>query len=312
MLRKTLGTMALAATLPFAACDDGTGFDDPASLSLLLTDAPGDFQTAVVQVERIELAGGDGEEDGPVIVRDVPFETDLLTLANDVAEIVEDYPVPAGTYSQLRFIIPAACISVEGETEGETLVYASADFESVDYPECDTPDGSLQLPSFDQTGIKVNFPDGALTLEGERVILLDFDVSESFGQQAGGSGMWVMTPVINATDVSLSGSLTVALDAAAEVDFAAVNGSLDDFRLRLAQEAEPVAFSDPDDDGIWEATFLFLLPGEYDLTLELEDGVEYDFVADPTSPQALSVGDAEDVETGFTVTSVAPATPSGG
>lgn len=63
-------------------------------------------------------------------------------------------------------------------------------------------DGVLQTPSFDQSGLKVNLPQGELELEGESTTwLVDFDVAESFGQEAGGSGQWVMNPVITGTAV---------------------------------------------------------------------------------------------------------------
>lgn len=66
---------------------------------------------------------------------DTPFTTDLLTLSNDIATLVEDETVPGGTYSQIRFIIPEACIGVEQADETE-LVYASGDLD-----ECGPKDG---------------------------------------------------------------------------------------------------------------------------------------------------------------------------
>jgi hypothetical protein len=64
--------------------------------------------------------------------------------------------------------------------------------------------GDLQMPSFAQSGLKVNLPGDAITVEGDdqRILLVDFDVSKSFGHQAGNSGKWVMHPVITATDMT--------------------------------------------------------------------------------------------------------------
>jgi hypothetical protein len=38
----------------------------------------------------------------------------------------------------------------------------------------------------------------------QKVLLVDFDVAESFGQEGSGSGQWVMHPVINATDFQVA------------------------------------------------------------------------------------------------------------
>ncbi len=236
MYRKILGLVAVLATLPLAACDDGTGALSPGTLSLMLTDAAGDFTQAQVTIERIELVG-DGE---PLVLLDAPFTTDLLTLSNDIASLTEDVTVPGGTYTQLRFIIPEACIGVEQEDESE-LVYASTDFDA-----CGAADGSLQLPSYDETGLKVGLPGGSIEVDGDsRILLLDFDVSQSFGQQAGMSGSWVMNPVIIAEDISLSGGIVVELTAADGVDLAALGASLADFEARLDTETEPQPFTDP-------------------------------------------------------------------
>jgi hypothetical protein len=51
-------------------------------------------------------------------------------------------------------------------------------------------------------------------LESESTIMtVDFDVSQSFGHQAGNSGRWIMHPVLHATSVGFAGGIggTVAL-----------------------------------------------------------------------------------------------------
>lgn len=89
-------------------------------------------------------------------------------------------------------MISGACILVEGETEN-TVYTTSSEF---DCPAEGDATGSLITPSLDASGLKVNFTE-PLVLEGETTLLVDFDVAESFGQQAGQSGNWVMHPVIN-------------------------------------------------------------------------------------------------------------------
>lgn len=221
----------------------------------------------------------------------------------DVATLIEDVTIPGGTYSQLRLVIPDACIGIEQEGGGE-MIYATAGFE-----DCGTPDGNLQTPSFDTSGLKINLPGGALEVDGDaHILLLDFDVSESFGQQAGNSGMWVMNPVIRAEDVSLTSSILVQLTAAEGVDLAELNSSLADFEATLDTETEAVAFTDLDENGIYTARFIFLLPdADYEVAVGLQEGVApYEFTLDPTSPQTVSLGSGTQATVSFEVTSASP------
>lgn len=303
MFRKTLGILALALSLPLAACDDVTTVGEPGLLSLMLTDAPGDFTQAWVVIERIELAGGDEDGEG-LVLREVAFETDLLTLSNDVASLVEDETIPAGSYGQLRFVISDGCIGVE-QDDGSEMVYASDGYDA-----CGAPDGNLQMPSFGQSGLKVTMPGGALQVDGDaHILLLDFDVSESFGRQAGNSGQWVMSPVIHAENISLSSSITVELTVADTVDLDALSSSLADFQATLDSETEPVFFTDDDEDGVFTATFHFLMPdADYEVAVGLQESVTaYVFTLDPTSPQTVSLGSGESATIAFEVTSAAPA-----
>lgn len=318
MSRKLLSTMALALMLPLAACDDSTGAEGPGTLSLLLTDAPGDFVSAIVTVDRVELVG---DEDGVVVLRDEPFTEDLITLQNEAAEIVGPVTVPDGLYSQLRFIISGGCLVVEGETDD--MVYASSG-----YAECGAADGDLQMPSLAQTGIKVTLPGGAIQLSGEdQVLLLDWDVSQSYGHQAGNSGMWVMHPVIHAVDVSLSGSVTVELTAADTVVFPDVDpdgdggndprpATLADFQATLGYDEdddgtldseEALAFTATATEGLYSATFLFVIPrDDYEVAVKLQDGVVFEFTVDPDSPQTVNLPGGGTATVSFEVTSPGP------
>ena len=190
---------ALAVVLLLAGCSgDGSGpGGETARVTLLLTDAPGDITTAMVTIEEIYLQGGEG---GRVVLMDEPVTTDLLTLASSTQTLLEDVEVPAGTYSQLRFVISGAYIEVERDG-GATEFFASvSDYEGL--PENATVAGLLIMPSLNSSGLKVNFP-GSLTLEeGETTLLVDFDVAESFGKEAGQSGKWVMHPVITGEKVT--------------------------------------------------------------------------------------------------------------
>ena len=67
--------------------------------------------------------------------------------------------------------------------------------------------GEFQAPSLGQSGIKVQLggDDSFVVTEDAAIVLVDFDVSQSFGHQAGNSGRWVMHPVIKGATITDSG-----------------------------------------------------------------------------------------------------------
>src|SRR5690349_4197588 len=99
------------------------GCGGESKVTIKLTDAPGDFKRAVVTISEVELLG-EGENNRVVLLKE-PKTTDLLTLANDTADLVKDATVPAGTYKELRFVITGAFVEVE-EADGSTRIYASS------------------------------------------------------------------------------------------------------------------------------------------------------------------------------------------
>lgn len=294
--------IAFGVLAPLAGCSDSTSAGN-AKLSLLLTDAPGDMKTAVVTISEIYLQGS-----GRVVLMDTPVTTDLLTLANSTTELVKDAVVPAGSYGQLRFVITGAYIEVDNG-DGTTSIYAT----SPDYaglPAGAHVDGTLQTPSFDESGFKVNMPGGALQLPAEeRVLLVDFDVSQSFGHAAGGSSSWVMTPVIKATDFQLSGDAVATLTADPSVTLPTVGGTavtLGDFKAVLTSSdmsTKELPLTDDDADGTFEADFHFLAPGSYTVAITGPAGVT--FTTDPSGAAPVDVASASSASVAFTLTAAA-------
>ncbi len=207
-MRRTL--CVFAAVLALGACDS-TGPDGAGSMSILMTDAPGDVNQAVVTIERIEIVGGSG---GHLVLRDTPWTGDLTELTNEFVTLVDGAVLPQGHYSQLRFVISEACIGVEA-ADGPNEVYAS---DESFFAECDgTATGDLQMPSLAQTGIKVIFQ-GAIDVGSDQmIVLIDFDVSQSFGKLAGGSGQWVMDPTIHGVEITFSGTVNLTVELASGV-----------------------------------------------------------------------------------------------
>lgn len=195
-IRRAIGSAvaALALVLTTAACDSATGLRT-GTVSLYLTDAPGDVQAAVVTIEEIYLTGS-GDSSERVVLRDIPFTTDLLTLVDSTHLLLEDAEIPAGTYGQLRFVISGAYLRVEGASGGSEIYASSPSYAGL--PAGAVVAGSLQMPSLARSGLKVTLPGDALVVaaDGSVSLVVDFDVAQSFGKLAGGSGNWVMSPVL--------------------------------------------------------------------------------------------------------------------
>ncbi len=147
-------------------------------------------------------------------------------------QLVSGVTVPDGFYAQLRFVITRAVLATG---DGTTIdnVYATSDVSADDLaelnesrPEPLEPTGLLHCPSCSKNGLKLNFRDGGLEVTGEMLVLADFDVSQSFGHQAGMSGRWIMHPVINAM-VMGGGSGSIAGTVSSDVSLPASCGDQD-------------------------------------------------------------------------------------
>jgi hypothetical protein len=284
-----LATFAVVSSLSFAACsndDAGTG-----RVSVLLTDAPGDIKAAVVTVSKVYLQGSGGE----TVLTEKAVTTNLLTLQNDVKALVNEAPVPAGIYSQLRFVIDGAYIEVDNGN-GTSSIYATSDYDRV--PLGAKVAGTLKTPSMNTSGLKVDLGKGIRIDGDQKVLLVDFDVSQSFGKEAGQSGQWVMTPVLKATDVELTGSVKVALRLADGVKLPSVGGkqlTLADFKVRLTVDGGDPVEAPVNVAGSGDAAveFKYLFPGKYAIELVGPAGVT--FATNPVLPPTVQVGSGASV-----------------
>jgi uncharacterized protein DUF4382 len=186
--RRAAFVLAITA---LAACD-GQSPNGTTSFSVRLKDAPGDVQHAVVTISEVDLVGSGGVH----VLTQTPTTVDLLTLAASTMTLVQDVEVPSGTYNQLRFKITGACLAVDDGNGGST-VYATTGYDATP---CGTAaPGTLQAPSYAESGLKVTMAADALELTGaEKIVLVDFDVAQSFGHEASG---WVMHPIVTGGNI---------------------------------------------------------------------------------------------------------------
>jgi hypothetical protein len=299
MSSSKLSLIALALSaglLGGASCGAGGN----ARMTVLLTDAPGDFKAAVVTIEEIHLQGANGT----TVLSSTRTTTDLLTLAHDTSTLVADAVIEPGTYTELDFVISGGYVEVD-DGNGGSLIYAS----SPDYaglPPNAVVAGTLKMPSFAQSGLKVDMPAAALVVGTEsKVILVDFNVEQSFGHVAGNSGSWVMHPVVKGADVTLSGNLDVTVTLGAGVVLPVVGGvavTLDELTVTATAgdgtaHSAPLVASGATTAGV---TFLYLPPGSFQLTLAGPAGVT--LATSPSLPLTATVTSGEETSVAITVT----------
>lgn len=288
------------AALSIAACGDSTS-SGTGQLSVMLKDAPGDLKAAVVTISEINLQGSGGK----IVLSTTEVTTDLLTLSADAATLLQDVTVPAGTYTQLRFVITGGYIEVDNGN-GTSSIYAS-DPNYPALPPGSTVTGHLQMPSLGQSGLKVKLPANQLVISSgdQKILVVDFDVSQSFGHQAGGSGQWVMHPVIKADNASVTGGAEVTLSLGGGVTLPG-SVTLDEFSITLTgSDGIPrSSFStDPDGDGTFEADFSFLEPGTYTVDIQKPVGITT-FTTTPAVPATLTIHAGQTTHLSFAIASI--------
>lgn len=313
LARRSALPLALVLALAPGACSDGDdptdpGADGPARLNVVITDAPGDVAAAWLQFDRIYLQGADG----PVELLAEPTGlVEITELVGTALLLAEEVEVTPGLYGQLRFVVGGGVLESDA---GDVYVLGGAE-----HPDGLPATGDLQCPSCQQSGLKVILPGDEMDLEaGETTLVLDFDVSQSFGHKAGNSGKWVMRPTMHGSwiegDPVLGPVVTGTVGLAEGVTIPACPAGT----ARGVDDFVPVATSTTvvgDDEALLiqtgttaaDGSFLLgpLVPDVWTLgylaTLELEGG---DLVFEATvAPASVTVGDAGVTGVEYTITS---------
>lgn len=287
--------LILASALALSGCGDSEG-PGTARFSVKLTDAAGPFKTAKVTISQVYLQGSGGK----TTLTDTPTTVSLLELQNATLDLVKDAEVPAGSYSQLRLVVTGGYV----ELQDGSIFASSPDYEGL--PAGATVTGELRLPSLGQSGIKVTLPGSALEVTGsQKIVLLDFDVAQSFGHEAGNSGAWVMHPVIKGAEIETTGTVSVSLTLKDGVTLPKLNGvqvTLADFSATLGSETLAL-------DANGNATFQFVVPDTYPLSFSGPAGLTFttDPVATAADPIEVAVPSGQTVSTSATITSASVA-----
>ena len=308
-----VGAMALVA----GACDGTTG-PEQTSLTVRMTDAAGDLEAAWVSVTEVRLAG-EGAPSETVLTTETGDE--LIRLSPDaVTELVTGAEIEPGTYGQLRLVIDGG---VAETTDGQVFTFGGAE-----HPDGLASDGTMRCPSCMETGVKVNVG-GDLQLEAASTILmLDFNVPESFGHEAGASGAFVMRPTITSSTVELSGNVVgdvVVEDLTALPDLCGDEDvTVEDFVPRAVLTSDETvsqtgAVTADDQDGAQGSYAIdFLAEGDYRMESEpvefaLDGGgtatLSFDFsVETGDGDDVVTVQSGQDVTADYTITGATCAT----
>jgi len=300
-MKRSILLLPLAA-LALAACGDSTGGNGPAQLSIRLHDAPGDLKEAWVKVDRIYLQGTSPADSTSGRVDLLTTPTGWLNLTDltgsNFATVVGGATVPAGSYSQLRFVVCEAYVVTK-----DGAVYATS---GASLPAGVTATGSLQVPSGCSSGLKVKLPGGAVSLEsGAQILSVDFDVSQSFGHQAGNSGKWVMHPVMTATEIGFSASIGGTVSLATGVTLPTCGGAavaLSQFVPRAVAGADSISGA-VQTGGTYAIT---VAPGAYTMTYvpaySFTNGDSLTVAATPSAP-TVTVAGGQSTTVDYSITS---------
>jgi hypothetical protein len=195
--------LVLAGMVAGTAGCDSSDSGTTGQLSVRLTDAPGDYiQSATIWVSSIYLIGGTDTTGSRFTITSTPASYELLALQNGVSAALGTATIPVADYTQLRLVVDSARVTLKA---GITIGGAST--------------VSLQTPSAQRTGIKVNFSGPLHVAAGQTILVVDFDVARNFvfqGPRGAPTGV-SFKPVLHAVgdDIAASIAGTVGPSAAA-------------------------------------------------------------------------------------------------
>jgi hypothetical protein len=274
---NTLHSSLIVGLALVSACTSDTSDVARVSAELRPTNPDPSFIDAAITIESIYLQS---ETHGEVVLFDGSATIDLVDLPAAAVALVNDVEVPAGEYEQLRFVISGGYLEVVDD-DGTARLYATADYPFVPR----APDGELRVPSFATSGLKVQLHGLSAFDSEQELVVVDFDVAESFGHQAGGSGAWVMHPVVSANEVELSMGVDVVVRSVDPLLTAEVLANVEiDLVDASGEIIGSTTLADAEGDGVFVAHFDFIDSRRGPFTLELSGSVA---VTAPALPIAI-------------------------
>jgi hypothetical protein len=179
MKKITYLLMLMIITSVMVACKDDvvSNPDSYSRLKLSMTDAPGDYDSVIINIKSVEVKTNNGTYD-----YQYSKSLNLLDLVNGKDTILVDQTIPTGRISQIRLIL---------EETGNYLYKDGARFD-------------LNTPSALQSGLKLNLQQ-ELVQGITYTVKLDFDVAKSVVET--GNGTYILKPVIRILTDAITGGI---------------------------------------------------------------------------------------------------------
>lgn len=194
-MKNIFGVMLIAfALMAVTACEESE--KGKGTLNLAITDAPIDTDGITGVFITVVGLQYHSSADGWVSIEDFegPLTYDLLALTRGDFEMLGNFELNAGHYSQLRFILDAT-------EDGQGAPVTSGAYILFD----DETTAPLYVPSGSQSGFKAV---GAFSIpvNGEAYVTADFDVRKSI-VKTGNSNRYILKPVIRLVVDNQAGSI---------------------------------------------------------------------------------------------------------
>jgi len=181
--------MIVFVSLFFVNCDETNDSNQmqnqTSKISVRLMDAPGDYDEVNVEVLDVLIKNSTNSDDqGWISVGNIkPGVYNLLDLTGGVNLLIAENEIPSGYLGQIRLLLG---------TNNTVMI--------------DNMSYTLTTPSAQQSGLKVKVNQ---TLEPGIAydFLLDFDVEHSIVKTGGGSGKYLLHPVIRVSTLATSGAI---------------------------------------------------------------------------------------------------------
>ncbi len=177
MKKITYLLMLSIITSVMVACKDDVITDSYSRLKVSMTDAPGDYDSVIINVKYVEVKTNNGTYD-----YQYSKSINLLDLVNGKDTLLVDQSIPTGRISQIRLVL---------DENGNYIYKDGTRFD-------------LETPSAQQSGLKLNLQQELL--QGiTYTVRLDFDVTKSIVES--GSDKFILKPVIRILTDAITGGI---------------------------------------------------------------------------------------------------------
>jgi len=243
--------MILTLFIGFINCNNNDDNDNKAQVKFNLVDAPGDYLEVNVEINDITYNTGDDDEGWKSFESfDKGMKIDLTELVAGNSVVLVDEPLPEGRLNQIRLVLG----------DNNTIVIED------DNGNPGTP-LDLETPSAQQSGLKLKVNEeieGGFTYS----FILDWDVNKSIVET--GNDKYILKPTINVILVANSGIVSGKIVDESGAGLKVLN------TIFLSNGTENLSTSSND---LGEFMFQGVMPGTYNLKVELEGYTDYDGVA---------------------------------